>query len=164
MSVSVHQRLRRPVIHQPIVMALAQTLLHHVTEPTAELNVEFVGSRRMRRLNREYRGVDAPTDVLAFAFREAPGPVTPLLGDVVIAWPMVLRQAQAFNHSVEDEVMRLLIHGTLHLVGYDHERGAREARRMRRAEERLWRALRPFPPFVVQQERPSRQSKPARRD
>ncbi len=120
---------------------MAQHILAAVGEPRAELSLDLVGDRRMRRLNRRYRKQDAPTDVLAFSLREAGGPISSLLGDVVISLDAAARQATARGHSLDQEVTTLLIHGVLHLYGYDHERGEREARRMRRRERAVLRSL-----------------------
>lgn len=97
----------------------------------------------MRALNRRYRGKDRPTDVLSFSFREGAFPqVQPdLLGDIVIAVPVAERQARERGHSLRSEIDRLLVHGLLHLAGYDHEQGPYAARRMRRKELQLLRSL-----------------------
>ncbi len=107
--------------------------------PDAELSVLFAGDRAMRTLNRQYRGKDRTTDVLSFAMREGPfGDVRPeLLGDIVISVPVAERQACATGHSLSREIELLLVHGLLHLLGYDHESGPVEARRMRRKEQWL---------------------------
>ncbi len=109
----------------------------------AELSVLFIGDRAMRSLNRRYRGKDRPTDVLSFAFREGKFPhIQPnFLGDIVIAVPVAARQAAEAGHSLGREIDALLIHGLLHLLGYDHERGGREARRMKRRETQLLKRL-----------------------
>ena len=108
----------------------------------AELSLVLVSDRVMHELNRRWRGKNRPTDVLAFSQREGAGaaPVG-LLGDVVISVDTARRQAAALGHSVAVEAERLLVHGLLHLLGYDHERSAAEARRMRRKERALLRAL-----------------------
>jgi rRNA maturation RNase YbeY len=85
------------------------------------------------------------TDVLAFAMREAPGPHSTLLGDVVISVPRAAKQAAEQGYPVKHELAVLLIHGILHLLGYDHERSAPEARRMRRKERALLLAVMPIP-------------------
>ncbi|MDH4100076.1 MAG: rRNA maturation RNase YbeY, partial [Nitrospirota bacterium] len=90
-------------------------------------------------LNRDYRGKDKTTDVLSFSMHEGeaiPGEET-LLGDVVISLPVAERQAAEKGHSLEQEVTILLIHGILHLLGYDHERGEEEARKMEGLERQL---------------------------
>jgi probable rRNA maturation factor len=99
-----------------------------------EISVLLVNAARSRELNRQYRGKDAPTNVLSFAA------VGPVLGDLVIC-PAVLRQeARAQHKTARAHWMHLYVHGLLHLVGYDHER-ADEAQRMERREIRVLRRL-----------------------
>lgn len=104
----------------------------------AELALLFTGDRRMRELNRAWRGKDKPTNVLAFAAQEDrhgasrleaadAGPL--LLGDVVLAYETVAGEADAGGLSLHDHVSHLIVHGVLHLLGYDHQR-LREARVM----------------------------------
>ena len=81
-----------------------------------EVSVLFCGDSRMRRLNRRYRGQDSPTDVLSF-----PAGDGHLLGDIVVSVPYASRQARRHKEPVSREVDRLLLHGFLHLMGYDHE-------------------------------------------
>lgn len=150
MPVELRVRLRRKkLVRRTAVRALAESLLGAVGESHSELGVELVGDRRMRRLNRQYRGKDSTTDVLAFSLREAPCPSSPLLGDVVISIPAVSRQAIAHRHSMDKEFAVLLIHGILHLCGYDHERGWSEAQRMRRQERRLLQGVGALPHLVA---------------
>jgi probable rRNA maturation factor len=149
MSAEVRIRLRRRrQIRRKAFIFLANTILDAVGESNAELHIELIGDHRMQRLNREYRGKNVPTDVLAFSQREAPGRRSSLLGDVVISVHTALRQANARHHSVDEELAVLLIHGILHLCGYDHERGEPEARRMRRRELILRRLVHPLPRLV----------------
>ena len=103
------------------------------------LSVALVCDTTMRRLNREFRGVDRPTDVLSFSAdaalpRRRHG--DRLLGDVVIATGVATRQARAVGHSVQSELRRLALHGLLHVLGYDHEH---DDGRMVRVEQRLLR-------------------------
>jgi rRNA maturation RNase YbeY len=120
----------------------ARRLLRGLRLGKAELSLLLVSDREMRRLNRCYRGRDRTTDVLAFAQREgAGGAPDGLLGDVVISVDAARRQAAEQGCSPGAEGERLLIHGLLHLLGYDHERSAAEARRMQRRERALARWL-----------------------
>jgi probable rRNA maturation factor len=80
-----------------------------------EVSILFCGDRKMRTLNRRYRRKDRPTDVLAF-----PGSIN-LLGDIVISVPYAARQAKRRGEPASREIDRLLLHGLLHLLGYDHE-------------------------------------------
>lgn len=108
-----------------------------------ELSVALVGDEEMRQLNRRHRGVDRSTDVLAFAMREGDGGALhqDLLGDVVVSLDTAARQAERRGVRVAEEVRVLLVHGVLHLVGYDHERSPAEARRMFRRQRELLRKL-----------------------
>ncbi len=108
--------------------------------PGAELSVALVDDAEMSALNLRYRGVDAPTDVLAFAMDEKADGAR-LLGDVVICLDTAARQADQRQAPFSDEVRTLLVHGFLHLLGYDHERSPQEARRMARKQRQLIRKL-----------------------
>lgn len=94
----------------------------------------------IRELNRRYRNRDTPTDVLSFPLADDVCP--DLLGDVVISVDTLRRQARQRKRSMADELLRLLIHGILHLLGYDHEVSPAEARRMRKAEREMKTAVR----------------------
>src|SRR5262245_13205684 len=108
---------------------------------SAELSLVLVSDRVMHDLNRDWRGHDRPTDVLAFAQNEAGPAPDGLLGDVVISVDTARRQAVSLGHSLVVEADRLLVHGLLHLLGYDHERSPAEARRMQRKERAVLRAI-----------------------
>ena len=99
----------------------------------------LVGNRAMRTLNRRYRGKDRTTDVLSFPMRERKGssPASRMLGDIVISVPEAERQAHEDGEPLSRAIDRLLVHGFLHLLGYDHERGGAEAKRMEARERRL---------------------------
>lgn len=99
----------------------------------------FVGDEIMRELNRRFRGLDRTTDVLSFPMQEGlDSGVHPfLLGDVVISMDAASRQARRRRHSLEKEMDVLLIHGVLHLLGYDHTGSERQRREMRRRERQL---------------------------
>jgi probable rRNA maturation factor len=110
-----------------------------------EVSLVFTGAEKVKQLNRDYRGVDQPTDVLAFymrplkesdsSFALPPDGVTHL-GEVIISYPQALVQAKEQGHSLQRELALLVIHGTLHLLGYDHEE-SREAKKMRAREKEL---------------------------
>ncbi len=99
------------------------------------LTVVITTDRRIRRLNRQWRGVDAATDVLSFPAGDDPGPQRHL-GDLVISRETAARQARHEGHSLGTELRVLALHGLLHLLGYDHER---DSGRMARIERRLRR-------------------------
>ncbi|NLG84855.1 MAG: rRNA maturation RNase YbeY [Firmicutes bacterium] len=129
-------------------------LLHRVGEATlarfghgeAEAGITLADDPYLHELNREYRGIDAPTDVLSFGLREEtpeepaylePGPE--VLGDVVISAERAVAQAAEYDHSLARELAYLAVHGLLHLLGYDHDR-PEEAEEMRRLEEDILNA------------------------
>lgn len=97
--------------------------------------VTLTGDENLREYNSRYRGLDEPTDVLAFAAREqptdrrfqAPPGTEDWLGDIVISVPRARRQAKEAGHPVDDEVRLLAVHGFLHLLGYDHAEDEEEA-------------------------------------
>lgn len=104
-----------------------------------ELSVVFVHDEGMRILNRDYRGKDRSTNVLAFAQCETyPGePPSGLLGDVVIALPTAAQEARDLGQPLEERVVYLLAHGLLHLLGYDHEGADSQRLRMERREQEI---------------------------
>lgn len=163
MAVYLRVRLIRLAVRRASWVRVASQVLQAVGEASSELSVELVGDGRMRRLNREYRKKDRTTDVLAFAMRESGSPDGTLLGDVVISVPTARRQANAHGRALDEELAWLLVHGVLHLCGYDHERSEQEERRMRRREQHILRALRPIPRLIRMPElnapRPRRRSR-----
>ena len=148
MPVVIGMRLRKWTLRLEALKKIATHILHVVGEAKALLSLEIVGDGRMRRLNRTYRRRDSTTDVLAFATREGPGPPSRLLGDVVISLPQAIRQAYEHEQSVDHELVLLLIHGVLHLCGYDHERGEDEARRMALRERQVLQRIGAIPELL----------------
>lgn len=105
----------------------------------AAITVTFLGPRRMRDLYREFKGHDRPTDVLAFAL---PQPDGSLVGDVYLCRAVAATQAAAHGVTLREELVRLVVHGTLHVLGHDHPEGAdRERSAMWRRQERYVKAL-----------------------
>jgi rRNA maturation RNase YbeY len=111
--------------------------------PQADLSILLVNDRRIRRLNRRYRHIDRATDVLAFPMQEGVGRgIHPwFLGDVVISLERADKQAREKGHPLKQEVWTLLVHGILHLLGYDHEKSTKEASRMTRKEKSILRKV-----------------------
>lgn len=111
----------------------------------ASVSVLLCGDARMRRLNRDYRRVDRPTDVLSF-----PAADPAFLGDVAVDVPYAARQARRRGHSADREVQLLLAHGVLHLLGHDHETDDGEMFRLQRRVVR--KAFGPGPDGVPEDE------------
>ena len=106
------------------------TLAYEGKEGHNEVSVTFTDNEGIRAINREYREIDAPTDVLSFPlFEECDG--TRMLGDIVLSLEKCRAQAEEFGHSFERECAFLTVHSTLHLLGYDHVNGEEEERDMR---------------------------------
>jgi len=107
---------------------IKKVLQHLKVDEKTEISVLFTDDKFIRTLNNKYRGIDKPTDVLSFSLQE--GAVKSpevgsdkLLGDLIISVETAQKQADNLNHSMERELTVLLIHGLLHLTGYDHEKG-----------------------------------------
>ncbi len=120
----------------------AHRLLRHAELADAELSIVLGDDAFVHQLNLQWRGVDQPTDVLSFAMGEgADAELNPdVLGDIVISVDTATRQAAEVGHPLEQELRVLLVHGFLHLLGYDHLEPA-DAEEMRGAEERLLAVL-----------------------
>lgn len=123
-------------------LALGRLAARGIAPARCEVSVTLVNDAAIQALNRDYRGVDAPTDVLSFSQLEGTGPAPhglpaeyPVpLGDIVVSVPRVRAQALDYGHGEERELGFLLVHGLLHLLGYDHE-APEDARAMRALEE-----------------------------
>jgi len=134
--------------YAPGLRADADRLMRAAGLEACELSLTLTTDRALRRLNRDFRGIDAATDVLSFSQIEQAGAAPPdprsitnspglPVGDVVISIDTAIRQAREFRVSAASRLRRLLIHGFLHLIGYDHERSAADARRMFARERTL---------------------------
>ena len=94
-----------------------------------DITIVLTDDRQLHELNRDYLGVDAPTDVLSFPADESdPETGTTYLGDILISIPRAAQQAQAVGHPLEAEVQLLVVHGVLHLLGHDHAEAEEKAR------------------------------------
>jgi rRNA maturation RNase YbeY len=128
-----------PAFDRPLLEARARTLLRVLGHGESELSISLVGDDEMSGLSQRFRAAAGPTDVLSFSLLEGDHAEFhgDLLGEVVIDVELAARQASKLADGLDDEMTRLLIHGTLHLLGYDHQR-EEEARAMESVEESLW--------------------------
>jgi probable rRNA maturation factor len=123
-EVQIDERFQEQVQPEPLHRTALATLTHQRVEETCELAVVLTNDDALQALNRRHRGVDAPTDVLAFPdetrgpFVSAPG-IPRYLGDVIISVPRAKAQAAEAGHDVAAELQLLVVHGVLHLLGYD---------------------------------------------
>jgi len=144
-GISIEEEFKE-LIDEEWARATAQQVLkaENVTPPY-EVSIVFTNPETVQRLNRDYRGVDEPTDVIAFymlpqkenspTFVLPPNGVT-RLGEVIISYPQAAEQAREQGHSVNEELALLIVHGILHLLGYDHQQ-PEEEKRMRGREQEL---------------------------
>jgi probable rRNA maturation factor len=147
MKVYIRNQQRLLKVNQERIARLLRKALRLLGLHRAELSIFFVNDVRMRILNREYRGVDRTTDVLSFpqsadfSAHDSQFTVHELvLGDIVISLPRANRQAMEYGTTLNEELNRLLIHGLLHLMGYDHETGKHAERKMqKKTQEILYR-------------------------
>jgi len=125
-------------ITKNFVKQTAQKILKELKLDSVELSITLTDNETIRQINRQWRKKDKPTDVLSFPIDERPpGYRYRLLGDVVISLPYAKKQAEEIGTSYEEEIIRLLTHGILHLLGYDHEGCPAEAKRMFDLQERI---------------------------
>ncbi|HHV54365.1 MAG TPA: rRNA maturation RNase YbeY [Firmicutes bacterium] len=139
-----------PTYQQIAVRAIREAMAREGIE-RGRVELFFVDDEEMRELNREYRKIDATTDVLSFPLDAAgvasggtveadPIPLLPELGSIVVSFPRAKAQAEAYGHSLAREIGFLVVHGALHLCGYDHDTPVGE-REMRDREEAVLGAL-----------------------
>ena len=144
-GISVEEKFRG-LVDEDWVRRIAQKVLKaEGVAPPYEVSLVFTDSKTVQSLNRDYRGVNEPTDVLAFymlpqkeadsSFALPPDGVI-RLGEVIISYPQAVEQAKEQGHSTEQELALLIIHGILHLLGYDHEQ-PEEEKLMREREREL---------------------------
>lgn len=140
-SIEVNQRVRQRIGTKWIKKIVQQTL-RVAGIKSAEISIAFIGDQEMKKLNKKWRGRNRVTDVLSFTYQT---PNTrdkiPLIGEIIICYPQAKRQAKEQGHSVQEEIKVLLVHGLLHLCGYEHENGLQKARRMRGAEQKALEKL-----------------------
>ncbi|MFN0123509.1 MAG: rRNA maturation RNase YbeY [Blastocatellia bacterium] len=151
MQIEVINRQRLHRLDRAAIAALARQTLDRIGQTQATATITFIRDPEMRRLNRDFRNLDKPTDVLSFPGQETAGEFPPLivqdpelppgvssLGDVIISVETAGRYALKLGLPLEREIRNLVIHGMLHLAGYDHETDNGE---MNRLERRLRKAL-----------------------
>jgi probable rRNA maturation factor len=108
-----------------------------------ELSILFTDDAHITELNRSYRGKDRPTNVLAFPMSgDPPGVESGMMGDIVISLDTAMRESAASGEPLLETVYRLLIHGLLHLLGYDHETSKKDERIMTKEEARIGMLIR----------------------
>jgi probable rRNA maturation factor len=143
MAIRIEAPRKAQGVDRRAVRVLVSRILADHDRADADVTVTFTDDESIHELNRDYRDIDRPTDVLAFALTEGEGPgdeagTELVLGDVVISLDRAAVQARRYRRTLEREVLKLTAHGVLHLLGLDHERKTERAR-MRRLENRYVR-------------------------
>lgn len=150
-------------IDEKLFQRIAEVVLKTVgVKGKTEISLAIVGDGRIRKLNKIYRGKNRVTDVLAFGDKSVlpylakafprlkkgqdlkfvnPPDGVKRLGEVIICYPRAKKQAKQLGHSLEKELTILLIHGILHLLGYEHEQGGQEAEKMRAMEDKILKKI-----------------------
>lgn len=117
-----------PADHTALERAAEQTLRRARADASSEATIVVSDDAHLQALNRQFLGVDAPTDVLSFPGGDTdPDSDALYLGDVIISLPRAQAQATAGGHSLKDELQLLVVHGMLHLLGYDHAEESEKA-------------------------------------
>lgn len=114
-------------IDKDLLSVIAKKVLMGENKGKLGLSIALVSQTEMKRLNKEYRGKNKATDILSFRYGDS--------GEIVICPEEVRKNAEEFNSTFNEELAKVLIHGTLHLLGYDHEKGGRRAKEMTKKEE-----------------------------
>jgi len=127
-------------VESKLLSKIAHRALEVLGLSKVELSIALVSDAQIKRLNKLYRNKDKPTDVLSFPIGEKVEDWL-ILGDIVISVDTAKRQAQELGHSLEEELKRLLVHGLVHLLGYDHELGGEEEKKFFELEESVLREL-----------------------
>ncbi len=140
--------------------AVTESAYSQLADANVEISVRFTSDAEVHALNRQWRGKDKPTNVLSFpmlepaAFADAAAAPELLLGDVVLAGGVCVREAADKQLAVADHAAHLVVHGTLHLLGYDHEASAADAAEMEAAERRALAAIGVADPYLTEEVEP----------
>ncbi|MBU1146086.1 rRNA maturation RNase YbeY [Patescibacteria group bacterium] len=137
-------------INQQVGKKISERWLNKIVKGTlgavgvnnAGVSIAIVGDQEMKKLNKEWRGKNCVTDVLSFDYKfQVPSSKFQVDGEIIISYPRAARQAKERKASTAEEIKMLLIHGALHLAGYDHEKNLRQAREMEKLQNKMVKLL-----------------------
>jgi rRNA maturation RNase YbeY len=145
MEILFRNAQRKYKINRTRLIGHIETIMAELKQADSEISIMLVNDAKIKQLNRDYRNKNVATDVLAFpqdedAVNDNGGP---LLGDVVVSVETSRRQAKEHCLSGDEEIILLIIHGTLHLLGYDHDRSAQEKRKMQNLTQKIFSLIFP---------------------
>jgi probable rRNA maturation factor len=136
-TIELNNLTRNKIARQLVENVLKRTL-EILSVAQADLSIALVGDDRMKILNQTYRHKNKTTDVLSFDFGSTKNCLT---GEIIISLSQAKRQAKAMKATFKDELIRLLVHGVVHLAGYDHEQSAKAEKKMQAMENKILIAL-----------------------
>ena len=144
MEVMIKFREKIPGLRDRKIRRQLRKVLEDLACEDGELSVLFTNDEHIAELNRQYLGRTGPTNVLAFPMTGGPLPhvESKMLGDVVVSVDTAVRESKTLNEPLDETIYRLLIHGLLHLLNYDHERSADDTLIMEKEEQRLLNQIR----------------------
>jgi len=129
-------------IEEAKLKKIVERTLGAVGVKNAAVSIAVIGDEEMKKMNNFYRGKNKTTDVLSFTYESyKSGFKKPLFGEIVICYPQAVRQAKQQKHGVVEEIKMLLVHGALHLAGYDHEKSLKEAGIMEDLQNKMVKLL-----------------------
>lgn len=138
----------KALTEKAVLAAVAHSRYPQLIDREAEVSIKLTSDDEVRTLNASWRGKDKPTNVLSFPMGDDPL-AAPMLGDIVLAWGVCAREAKAKQVTVEQHAAHLVVHGTLHLLGYDHETSDADAEAMEAVERRALGAIGIADPYRV---------------
>ena len=130
-----------PFSNELLEQAAHAALIHQKESPDVDLSIVLTDDAKLHQLNKDYLGVDAPTDVLSFPASESdPETGVHYIGDILISIPYAAKSAEKAGHPLESEVQLLVVHGVLHLLGHDHAK-SKEKTKMWKAQAEILESL-----------------------
>lgn len=143
MEVLIDNRQKKYKISLKQIQEKAKAILNALDSPEAELSILIVDDPQITVFNKQYLNRKGPTNVIAFPMRDGPyGNITPqLLGDVVISVETADREGKRVGSSMEERFTQLLVHGILHLLGYDHETSDQDAQEMEEKSKEILKLI-----------------------
>ncbi len=137
-NILINKEVKSREITKKFLDLSVEKILQELNLKNVEVSITLTDDKTIREINKQWRGKDKPTDVLSFPQEETIGYKYKLLGDVIISLPYAKKQAEDIGFTLKEEIIRLLIHGILHLLGYDHERSKEDEKIMFDLQDKIF--------------------------
>lgn len=137
-NILINKEVKSREITKKFLELSVAKILQELNLKNVEVSITLTDDETIREINKQWRGKDKPTDVLSFPQEETIGYKYKLLGDVIISLPYAKKQAEDIGFTLKEEIIRLLIHGILHLLGYDHERSKEDEKIMFDLQDKIF--------------------------